>query len=730
MSAIFLPHEVVTMKFLSCALACICFAPVAFAADAGTTNKLPFSGAQLPASAKNAPEAPPWNAAPAQSPTAAANAMTAAPAVTTAANNDLGNSIPNYAPAANPAIQLNQGFATQSATPAQQSTVAQPNFTAPGNTRNAANTTAATSRTKSNATPSATLSAPISNPFPTADTLEPATRELKSVMIRRGSQAANSSVVQATNNSPQTATTPAGTQIPSANTIGAAPPARFVPDNPQPIPLPGNEAPPSSYGDFTPTANRVVPTANNVPSNWKSEAEPARYDQPLQLAPPPETSDSAAYVTDPPNSGLTATSSVPQLYAAPNAVPGLPSAVVQAAPITAAPATPAASGVTPAAAFEAPKTEEPPVDPEKMSATRAAADLLAGSELSSSDSIFGPNAVQLSLPAALANVGEQNRATTIRAYWRLNVALRDYAWASDELKRLEQVASHRNAYEGPMLSTARAAASARVEEAKSSVVRAQAVLEGLIGPSIMPQYVMDQQQKALTVQKRAAACMPVDTMLVGPYRTYFDVLFANRSAPGRARELDRLLPIRWETINDRTAAVQSATSAVHYAEQAHAKGEADMRDVLACHEELHKQRRAFLDAVLDYNIDVADYAVAVAAPGTPTDKLVSMLIRTKQPERVSSLPGQATFQGTPGNVATTSPGRPQFGAPSRSDGWVPSSLNSLETANRIGAIPRPNSTISSQPNPVGTPSDPFANPGNERSSAGNRYPAGDRYQGR
>ncbi len=78
--------------------------------------------------------------------------------------------------------------------------------------------------------------------------------------------------------------------------------------------------------------------------------------------------------------------------------------------------------------------------------------------------------------------------------------------------------------------------------------------------------------------------------------------------------------------------------AVHYAEEAHAHGEADVRTVLACHEDLHERRRDFLNAVYNYNLDVAEYAVTVAAPGTPEDKFVAMLIRPKPADRLSAIP--------------------------------------------------------------------------------------------
>jgi hypothetical protein len=195
------------------------------------------------------------------------------------------------------------------------------------------------------------------------------------------------------------------------------------------------------------------------------------------------------------------------------------------------------------------------------------------------------------------------------------------------------------------------------------------------------------------------------------------------------REIDRALPIRLQSVADRTAAVQSAMSAVHTAEESHAKGETDMRTVLACHEQLHAQRRALLDAVLDYNLDIAEYAAAVAAPGTPNDKFVAMLIHTRQPERLSQVPTLATDPSMPPSRANLDPTAflgirpngtgesPTAGVangsgrntttpqPQAHDGWVPSNLHSLE--GEPPANPRPIQSSESAV-PESRRADPFA----------------------
>jgi hypothetical protein len=127
-----------------------------------------------------------------------------------------------------------------------------------------------------------------------------------------------------------------------------------------------------------------------------------------------------------------------------------------------------------------------------------------------------------------------------------------------------------------------------------------------------------------------------DPPLVSPYRTYFDTLFAGRVQPPRTRVIDRGLPIRLQAIQDRTLAVQAASSAVRYADDARAKGQTDLPTLLNCHAELARQRRAFLAAVRDYNLEIGEYALAVADPSLPNERLVAMLIVVKPSPSVAA----------------------------------------------------------------------------------------------
>jgi hypothetical protein len=211
-----------------------------------------------------------------------------------------------------------------------------------------------------------------------------------------------------------------------------------------------------------------------------------------------------------------------------------------------------------------------------------------------------------------------------------------------------------------MLSTARAAATARVTEAKLEMERAIVAVQSLRFDVTGPMH-------------------PIDVPLVGPYHTFYQQIFASRPNV-RAFQIDKTMPLRVRTINDWVVTVHSATSAVHYAEQAHAQGTADMRTVLACHDALREQRRKFLEAVYQYNCDIAEYAALAAPAGTTAEKFVGMLIPAKGPERIGALPGRPALPQGAGGLRQTPAGQQQpqqQGASGRQlpwgDGWVSSS---------------------------------------------------------
>jgi hypothetical protein len=254
-----------------------------------------------------------------------------------------------------------------------------------------------------------------------------------------------------------------------------------------------------------------------------------------------------------------------------------------------------------------------------QAAAAAAADLMTqGLTAPKQGALTGRATTLLEL---MGRVGADRTRQTwvVRDFWKLSAAQADYNWAADELARLDQINAAKG-LESPILTAAQASAQARLREAQVGAIAAQQELADLLG-------IADKNQLPLAA----------DPPLVGPYRTYFEALFATRAAPPRTRAIDRGLPIRLEAIQSRTEAVRAASTAVHFAEDSRVKGQTDLQTLLNCHSDLARQRRAFLATVRDYNLDIGEYALAVADPGISTERLVAMMILVKAPAPLTTV---------------------------------------------------------------------------------------------
>lgn len=677
------------------------------AADQPGAIPLP-PGSQVPKAAQRAGEAPAWN------PQAAA--VTAAP-------QQQAQSVP--AAAAPAAVNPNYAQPATIGAPATASVQAAP----PGYS------------------PAATA------PFMANPAAPPPARPLFSVMKRKR-QAAEAAAGQA---APQVsvptntaASAPSAPQFATptnaaANTASQAPIAAANPAaaEPQPTTAPASAAPATLNTAQTegalpidampaPPSETATPVAAEPPA---SPVIPAGYTEtiasPTSLATPNFTAPSAAEVaqsaseSSPARSVAEPTASVMIPSAAPRSEttsqPTLhPTAPVQliAPPDESAQATSSISDPQVTPADSRPPATDSSDDTEQLAAAHAAADLFNQSLVTSANVKLTGKWV--SLASIMNGLSESQRLAAVNAYWQLSSAVSNLIWQTDELDRLDKAAPARVLIDNPMISTARAMATARIDEAQLKVSKSQQTLARILGAS-----------------ESSTAILPSDRPLVGPYHTQFQAIFANRQAPARAREIDTALPILLRIINDHAAAVRSAMDAVHWAEETRARGETDVRTVLACQEDLRRQRRDFLAAVLNYNLEIAEYASAVAAPGTPDEKFVSMLIRPKSADRLSAIPERSTFATPmaplPSLPSSSSPRElSNSGQRSRtaSDGWVPSSVRPLEapappSEDSKSPAAAPQAAMPSVVNPIkplGKQSDPFA------PSGGDRY--GDRYNNR
>lgn len=204
------------------------------------------------------------------------------------------------------------------------------------------------------------------------------------------------------------------------------------------------------------------------------------------------------------------------------------------------------------------------------------------------------------------------QALVIPAYWKLSAAEFDYRIAADESARLAQLLPPADASgkhpSDSLLEARLAAAEARLREAELAVISQQHVLADLMRlPTSEP--------------------MPLcgDLPHAGAYRTYFQERYV-RSAPPRAHLMDRTLPLLHRSIELRASAAQSAADSVQAGTEAFHAGQLDLAATVDSIAELTRQRRAFVAAVRDYNMDIADYALSVVPAGLTGAQLVSILI--------------------------------------------------------------------------------------------------------
>jgi len=275
-------------------------------------------------------------------------------------------------------------------------------------------------------------------------------------------------------------------------------------------------------------------------------------------------------------------------------------------------AEPAADGTTsvvvPAPPENAPPQSRSPLPPESP-ATTLLQECLEPLPGAAAASLY---ARPLTLLESLDRAGDRTRRLWIvQAYWKVSVAYAGVRAATAALERLELVAPGGDPHDRGVLDVATAAARADLADAQARLATAQ-------------QELVDLARLPLG----EPLPWPVDRPLAAAYETHFDAIFANRIATGRVRAIARTLPLRHEAIEARATAVRAAEAALARAEADHAKAARPIEAVIAAHAALVSQEREFLEATRAYNLEIGEYAMAVADLSVPDDAFVSMLIGT------------------------------------------------------------------------------------------------------
>ncbi|MFM8414863.1 MAG: hypothetical protein ACKOCX_09070 [Planctomycetota bacterium] len=375
---------------------------------------------------------------------------------------------------------------------------------------------------------------------------------------------------------------------------------------------------------------------------WCVSALPTRADDQAAPADPPPAAVPQPPAEEPAADGTTSVV-VPADTPAPQAVP--PTTL----PPTALPANPPPS--QPAAPVSIPPTATPAELTQPLPQSEAAlvlAEMLEPLAASPGRQAAQPETLLYARPLqlfeALTRSGDRSRRLWIvQAYWKAATGYAAVRTATEALERLELVAPGADPHDRATLDVTTAAARADLADARARLGAAQ---QDLVDLARLP--------------VGEPLPWPVDRPLADPYQTHFETIFANRIATGRVRAIVRGLPARHEALAARAAAVVAAEKAMAMAEADHAKGRRPIEAVVAAHAALVDQQEQFLEGVKTYNLEIAEYAMAVAELSLPDDQFVSMLIGTpiqwRPPAALDQVvPATAT---SPVSVLVPEPGLP------------------------------------------------------------------------
>lgn len=214
----------------------------------------------------------------------------------------------------------------------------------------------------------------------------------------------------------------------------------------------------------------------------------------------------------------------------------------------------------------------------------------------------------MSLSSVVASAGSrEEQAQRVESYWALTSAAADYYLGlveADELTRLKQQVS---TYSKP-LNEWQTNLATRIDTSLKAARAAQFRLGRQMGGGVMP--------------------LPTDTPFTGPYATRYQEIFP-AGAPGEARLLNELLPLRLSELEDAAEAVARSEKWLPEVAKDQGRG-SDGKGVIMAMELLALNRRAFVQLARDYNLQINRYTQLTAPERVDTGRLVAMLIRTPQ----------------------------------------------------------------------------------------------------
>jgi|GEM_PF-746971 len=204
----------------------------------------------------------------------------------------------------------------------------------------------------------------------------------------------------------------------------------------------------------------------------------------------------------------------------------------------------------------------------------------------------------------------QQQLQVVRAYWQTARATANLSLCAAHQGMLDQLRVGPS--DAVLLDSARASAAAMTSQARVAAIAAQYELAALM-------------------RLPANAPLPVaaDAPHAGDYRTHFAEIFATRAAPEKARRTNATIPLRRQAMQHQAAAMLAADRLLAAMLDPRTIPQPALADVLDGLNESLRQRQALAEAVVLYNLDIAEYALAVAGPEVTPQVLVTMLIRSR-----------------------------------------------------------------------------------------------------
>ena len=291
-----------------------------------------------------------------------------------------------------------------------------------------------------------------------------------------------------------------------------------------------------------------------------------------------------------------------------------------------------------------------------------------------------PNSVvagrRVTLLDVLGQVSDRAKRLEItHAYWQLVRQLGEYHFCWEESRQLESIGL--GTIDANLLSSAQQAADRELTAAELSLIQAQYRLA-----------------EVAELDSSGQLPLPADLPHINTYTTHFEKIFEDRTPPGKTRLIHRTMPLQHQLIGVRTEAVHASQDALKEVVRSYSAGQVDAADALTALHDVTGQRRAWINAVANYNHSIADYALAIAGPETKGRDLVSILIKLSKAEPQRAPDSRAQIPSRSPTLARKAGGE-TFQAPAEED--------TTSTRPGVPTLAPPRKTVASEDASQGIP---------------------------